>query len=191
MPDIITALIALGSLGVSIWAVCIAKTEPARARTRADRDLLRETLISALQAMTRLSRILAAGDPVPSTSPEIPAAREVVNNYWRRLPEAETVNAMIPKLYLLQATWDNAAWAEEKVRGRNADIQADEVRLEKSPADATFIRPRIRENRASLEEDKRYRDGVETELRKAVDGAQSFIQSYIDELDDKDRAGKS
>lgn len=193
MSDVVTVSIAVLSLGVSIWAVWVAKTEPVRARRRAQRDLVRGALTDALASLKNARSTLARGGDVGEPPDDVATGLAVTQSYQSRLPETDTLLSMVPRFHHVILLWDTAAHDEESVREdqvRETELEQRMQAVSHQTDRHSLLQKALIEQRLESEEKKRRRDAGHNELRDKVAKLESSIESYIGVLDRNDRLGK-
>lgn len=184
------SLIAAGlSLVVSFYAVVVAKREPARARTRANRDIVRDALRRVLKGLDGLTSRLTRGEPVGEVDNSISAAQEILAEYKSRLPDRPLMR-IDAQLLFVSLPWDSARRAEGRVEQTKGFIHRLQERLDEKERSSDYIkslRADIRAYEDEVSSESRRRDAAVQELRDAAKNLRELVTSYVGELDAADR----
>lgn len=176
--DPLASTVALIALGVSIWAVVVAKREPHRARTRSTRDSVRDLLLDARRAMDQLTDALDSGRDVPDDVASLEAACESLRVLGPRLPEADTIDAIWGWLKFVNSFW-------REVLHREASVERARVSRRRAAdgLDATVV-AKYDDN---IETMIRTRDAARVNLREKMATARDRMDGYLARLDAADR----
>lgn len=192
--DILTAVVAVGALAVSIWAIRVAKSEPGKARTRANRDAVRDALVAVQRKFREADYPLERGYALRDAPDELNDALTLIDELKDRLPERSTLSAIRSYLTFARSEWQNLDHVQarhqklsEKVRALTAD--ADTTASVGAPEEAARIRTALETYREDLESTANQRMASRSTLGKRIAEARAVIDPYVSSLNSHDRSG--
>ncbi|WP_181274313.1 hypothetical protein [Brevibacterium oceani] len=185
--ELVSTAIAAISLIVSIYAIRIAKKEPARARVRANRDIVRAGLREVRKSLDSASSRLRAGEPLGAVADSIPAAIEILDEYQPRLPDPE-LRPISAQLQLVRIPWRSVERAERRIEQCKTFIRDFEelVGLVDESGSGGQV---IRRYQDEIDTESRVREAGVAELREETKKLSSLIDGYVGKLDASDREG--
>lgn len=179
--DPLSSLIAMLALGISIWAVVVAKREPHRARTRSTRDSIRQELLDAKSVLRRLSDSLDTGRDLPDDRSELASICEALKTYAPRVPEEETLEVIWGWLKFVNSYWLEVGGKERSLKylreRRRKFAEAQDAIAVTSYDDQ--IATATRGLNASI-----------TLLREKITTAEAAIDPYLGRINTADRVGR-
>ncbi|QCR40315.1 hypothetical protein C1N74_07690 [Microbacterium sp. SGAir0570] len=195
LADIITGAIALAALLVSILTFRFARKEPARARTRANRDQLRDALAAALGDCQSAEHLLGRGADLPAVPASVGNAEALVEAMKTRLQESARLEDIHVRLLALSMEWRSAVWAQERTtstRDRKQHWEANARRSASGEGSELAERDRVTadEYARQYEEASRERTAKHQRVAEGIKEFERVGRSYIRALDSSDKAGR-
>lgn len=185
--ELVSTAIAAISLVVSIYAIRIAKKEPARARVRANRDIVRAGLREMRKSLDGVSSRIRAGEPLGAVADSIPAAIEILNEYQPRLPDPE-LRPISAQLQLVRIPWRSAERADRRIEQCKSFI-SDFKELVSAVDESGSEGQAIQRHRDEIDTESRVREAGVAELREETKKLSSLIDGYVGKLDASGREG--
>lgn len=185
--ELVSTAIAAISLVVSIYAIRIAKKEPARARVRANRDIVRAGLREVRKSLDGVSSRIRAGEPLGAVADSIPAAIEILNEYQPRLPDPE-LRPISAQLQLVRIPWRSAERADRRIEQCKSFI-SDFKELVSAVDESGSEGQAIQRHRDEIDTESRVREAGVAELREETKKLSSLIDGYVGKLDASGREG--
>lgn len=179
------ALIIAGlSLAISAYATYVAKTAPARERTRAIRDEVRHAVREVSEQAKELKHSLAFGEPAGEPPRELDAALNVIRVHQNRVPEYLTMVDLHLTLGKLERAWKSAHSAQGSLEFAEDCVAEWE---DKASEGNEHSRNVLKKYREEVKVSTRRRDAAISDLRDTLNEAQTKTAAYIARHDAEDR----
>lgn len=183
--DVVASAIAVIALIVSIVAVVVAKKEPLRARTRAYRDAVRDSLMEARASFTAADDALRSGSDIVEPSAAIDTARSTLMTMGPRLAEERRLLLIWTLLSDVRSSWRELRWTEERLAQQKEHRRKIAAIADDSSSRSNSILAEYDEQR---EISSRKRDALRGDLREKLREASSELGGYLRNLDASDRS---
>jgi hypothetical protein len=194
--DPLSGGIAVIALIVSIIALRVAKKEPDKARLRANRDVIRQSLIDLEDIFTQVEMALHIGRDVDDVSPGVASSKSLLGQLAPRLPEHSTLQLIRSFVTAVEQAWTSTVYeqnsanrATQSVRDWEARVEQDRVDNPTSPNNYTVSTlARYRDEALTT---TRAREGKRLSLKDDISAARPHIRRYIEQQDTQDRVASS